>query len=281
MTTASATATVERNVGLRGGSAVELEPESVLPSQYFSQAAVDASLQPEKRLMLAVLEDAVGTFQKYVNARDRSAQKLFAEVEDWYVRGSGLAVLLREHQSCSRPRCGLPTPWPGTLAGSAAQPCRGFKQRGPVPLPSRERFASHDHRPRDGDEAERVNRTPHRVAAASLRSAAALQYSRRSRPRAPCEQPRAAARTSTGEAGGAAHRGGGWRPRGRRRARSAAALDSAHLRPAWGAPPDARHRLLRERHSGGAQPRDRHLDRRRRHQAAGGPGRRSLRHRGH
>jgi hypothetical protein len=84
MTTASATATVERNVGLRGGSAVELEPESVLPSQYFAQAAVDASLQPEKRLMLAVLEDAVGTFQKYVNARDRSAQKLFAEVEDWF-----------------------------------------------------------------------------------------------------------------------------------------------------------------------------------------------------
>ena len=84
MTTASATATVERNVGLRAGGAIELEPESVLPSQYFAQPAVDASLQPEKRLMLAVLEDAVGTFQKYVNARDRSAQKLFVEVEDWF-----------------------------------------------------------------------------------------------------------------------------------------------------------------------------------------------------
>ena len=79
------TATVERNVGLRGGSAVELEPESVLPSQYFAQAAVDASLQPEKRLMLAVLEDAVGTFQKYVERpRADSAQRLFAEVEDWF-----------------------------------------------------------------------------------------------------------------------------------------------------------------------------------------------------
>ena len=84
MTTASATATVERNVGLRGGSAVELEPESVLPSQYFAQAAVDASLQPEKRLMLAVLEDAVGTFQKYVWARDRAGQRLLAEVEEWF-----------------------------------------------------------------------------------------------------------------------------------------------------------------------------------------------------
>jgi hypothetical protein len=84
MTTATATATVERNVGLRGGGAVELEPEAVLPSQYFAQAAVDASLQPEKRLMLAVLEDAVGTYQKYATARDRTAQRLFVEVEEWF-----------------------------------------------------------------------------------------------------------------------------------------------------------------------------------------------------
>jgi len=56
----------------------------VLPSQYFSLPAVDASLQAEKRLMLAVLEDAVGTFQKYVNARERTGQRLFAEVEDWF-----------------------------------------------------------------------------------------------------------------------------------------------------------------------------------------------------
>jgi hypothetical protein len=82
MTTAAAT--VERNVGLRGGGAVELEPEAVLPSQYFAQAAVDASLQPEKRLMLAVLEDAVGTFQKYANARERTGQRLFEDVDEWF-----------------------------------------------------------------------------------------------------------------------------------------------------------------------------------------------------
>jgi hypothetical protein len=81
----TSTATVERNVGLRGGSAVELEPESVLPSQYFAQAAVDASLQPEKRLMLAVLEDAVGTYQKFANARERTGQRVFSEVEDWFL----------------------------------------------------------------------------------------------------------------------------------------------------------------------------------------------------
>ena len=75
---------MEQNVGLRPGGATDLEPEVVLPSQYFGQAGVDASLQPEKRLMLAVLEDAVGAFQKYVNARERSSLRLFSEVEEWF-----------------------------------------------------------------------------------------------------------------------------------------------------------------------------------------------------
>ena len=55
-----------------GGSG--LEPETILPSQFFDRFQIDASLQPEKRLMLAVLEDAVGTFQKYVTATGRRGQ---------------------------------------------------------------------------------------------------------------------------------------------------------------------------------------------------------------
>jgi hypothetical protein len=64
--------------------AVDLEPETILPSQFFSGLHLDASLQAEKRLMLAVLEDAVGTFQKYVNARDRRGQTQFAGAEEWF-----------------------------------------------------------------------------------------------------------------------------------------------------------------------------------------------------
>lgn len=56
----------------------------MLPAQFFAHAAIDASLQPEKRLMLAVLEDAVGMYQKYAAARERTAQRLFAEVEEWF-----------------------------------------------------------------------------------------------------------------------------------------------------------------------------------------------------
>jgi len=61
-----------------------LEPETILPSQFFDRLQIDASLQPEKRLMLAVLEDAVGTFQKYVTASTRRGQRLFSEAEQWF-----------------------------------------------------------------------------------------------------------------------------------------------------------------------------------------------------
>ena len=65
-------------------SGLELAPETVLPSQFFDRLQVDASLQPEKRLMLAVLEDAVGTFQKYADVSSRHGRRLFSEAEEWF-----------------------------------------------------------------------------------------------------------------------------------------------------------------------------------------------------
>jgi hypothetical protein len=61
-----------------------LEPETILPAQYFDRIQIDASLQAEKRLMLAVLEDAVGTFQKFAHVSGRRARRLFAEAEEWF-----------------------------------------------------------------------------------------------------------------------------------------------------------------------------------------------------
>jgi len=60
------------------------ESETILPAQFFNRVQIDASLQPEKRLMLAVLEDAVGTFQKYSVAPGRRARRLFSEAEEWF-----------------------------------------------------------------------------------------------------------------------------------------------------------------------------------------------------
>lgn len=61
-----------------------LEPDTVLPSQFFSLPGRGASLQPEKHLMVAVLADAVGAVQKNVTARDRRARLLFVEAMEWF-----------------------------------------------------------------------------------------------------------------------------------------------------------------------------------------------------
>jgi hypothetical protein len=66
----------------RGG--VELEPDMMLPSQFYPRLQIDASLQPEKRLMLAVLEEAVGTFQKFSFVGTRQAERIFSEAEEWF-----------------------------------------------------------------------------------------------------------------------------------------------------------------------------------------------------
>lgn len=60
------------------------EPDSVLPAQMLSRLEAEPSLQPEKRLMLAVLEEAVAVFQKHVLATRRRGKRLFAEAEQWF-----------------------------------------------------------------------------------------------------------------------------------------------------------------------------------------------------
>lgn len=62
---------------------VELEPEVLLPAQFFAGVRHDAALRPEKRLLLAVLEDAVGDFQRDVVATGREAKRRFDEAEAW------------------------------------------------------------------------------------------------------------------------------------------------------------------------------------------------------
>jgi hypothetical protein len=74
---------MEESTGGSSGN-VSLEPETILPSQFFERFQIDATLQPEKRLMLAVLEDAVGAFQKHVTATGRRGRRLFSEAEEWF-----------------------------------------------------------------------------------------------------------------------------------------------------------------------------------------------------
>jgi hypothetical protein len=62
---------------------VELHPAAVLPAQLTSAFPLDANIQPEKRLMLAVLEDAVGTYQKCSVAVAPAGRREFLEAQSW------------------------------------------------------------------------------------------------------------------------------------------------------------------------------------------------------
>jgi len=60
-----------------------IEPEILLPSQFFDQFRGRSILEGERRLMLAILEDGVACFQKYAGATRPRSRRLFQEAEDW------------------------------------------------------------------------------------------------------------------------------------------------------------------------------------------------------
>ena len=62
-----------------------IEPEILLPSQFFDRFGGRSILEGERRLMLAVLEDAVSCFQKYAGATRPRARRLFQEAEQWFM----------------------------------------------------------------------------------------------------------------------------------------------------------------------------------------------------
>jgi hypothetical protein len=55
--------------------------------RYFDTFRRAEYLEPEKVLLLAVLEDAVHCYRKFANARDRAGRERFREVEQWLVGG--------------------------------------------------------------------------------------------------------------------------------------------------------------------------------------------------
>ena len=63
--------------------AAGFEPETILPSQLLDTSHLGAARQPEKRLMLGVLEDAIATFQRTVSATNRAGRREFDEVRTW------------------------------------------------------------------------------------------------------------------------------------------------------------------------------------------------------
>jgi len=59
------------------------EPDTLLSAQYFENFRRKTLLEPEKNLMLAVLDDAVHCFQENLLAQSGRGKKLFDQAEKW------------------------------------------------------------------------------------------------------------------------------------------------------------------------------------------------------
>jgi hypothetical protein len=60
-----------------------LQPDAILPEQFFQALRGKGQSDGERRLMIAVLEDAVRCFMKQIHATDPKARQLFEDAEAW------------------------------------------------------------------------------------------------------------------------------------------------------------------------------------------------------
>lgn len=61
-----------------------LQPDTVLPSQYYAALRRKTIQEPERRLVVAILEDAVDCYIKHMFSTDRRSRQLFADAEEWF-----------------------------------------------------------------------------------------------------------------------------------------------------------------------------------------------------
>lgn len=61
------------------------QPDSLLPAQFFAALKQKAQANGERRLMVAILVDAVECFQKHLGAADGRGRQLCTEAERWFL----------------------------------------------------------------------------------------------------------------------------------------------------------------------------------------------------
>jgi hypothetical protein len=66
-----------------------LVPDVITPEQFYDSRRDDSAIAPVKRLMMAVLEDALRCFQNNANAKSGPRKRLFAEAEQWLCEETG------------------------------------------------------------------------------------------------------------------------------------------------------------------------------------------------
>lgn len=60
------------------------QPDTLLPSQFFDRVRRRNEHEGERRLMIAILEDAVEIYRKQIDARDPRNQQLWSEAAEWF-----------------------------------------------------------------------------------------------------------------------------------------------------------------------------------------------------
>ncbi|MGE5306289.1 MAG: hypothetical protein ACM3TN_23515 [Alphaproteobacteria bacterium] len=65
------------------------QPDALLSAHYFETLRRKTILEPEKRLMLAILEDAINCFQNNLLAQNVRRRRLFEEAEEWIIEVDG------------------------------------------------------------------------------------------------------------------------------------------------------------------------------------------------
>jgi len=73
----------EREYGIEERLAGLFTPDTLLPSQFFDRVRRRTELDGERRLMVAVLEDALDVYRKQLAAHDGHGRTLFREAEEW------------------------------------------------------------------------------------------------------------------------------------------------------------------------------------------------------
>lgn len=58
-------------------------PDVLTPEQFYDSRRDDSSIRPVKKLMMAILEDALRCFQNNADAKSGARKRLFQEAEQW------------------------------------------------------------------------------------------------------------------------------------------------------------------------------------------------------
>ena len=76
-------AAAKRDITAEEKVAELFQPDTLMPSQFFDRVRRSVTFHGERRLMIAILEDAVEVYRKQAGASDRKRQQLFEDAEAW------------------------------------------------------------------------------------------------------------------------------------------------------------------------------------------------------